>query len=364
MKRKCLFIDRDGTLVKEPHDEQVDALEKISFVPGVFTGLSKIANQLDYKLVLVSNQDGLGTDSFPENTFWPAHDFILEALKGEGINFTDQLIDRSFPNENKPTRKPETGMFGDYLNNDLYDIPNSFVIGDRETDMELAENLGCKGLGIGCEFLSAAAIPLPGWKEISEYLFAIQRTAMVIRNTRETRIRLDLAIDGSGKSEISTGIGFFDHMLDQISRHAGVDIVLNMEGDLDVDEHHTIEDVGLVLGEAFRRALGKKRGINRYGFELPMDDSRAKVLIDFGGRPWFIWDAEFKREMIGKMPTELFSHFFKSFSDAAQCNLQIEATGENEHHKIEAIFKAFSRAIRMAVSRGEDQQVPSTKDII
>jgi len=362
MKRKCLFIDRDGTLVKEPLDEQVDALDKIRFVPGVFTYLSKIAKQLDYKLVLVSNQDGLGTESFPENAFWPSHNFIIEALKGEDIIFADQLIDRSFPNENKVTRKPGIGMFGDYVNSDKYDIPNSFVIGDRETDMELAEKLGCKGLGIGGEFLSNVAIPLQGWKEIFEYLIVIQRTAVVIRNTRETKIRLNLAIDGFGKSDISTGIGFFDHMLEQISRHAGVDIVLNVEGDLDVDEHHTIEDTGLVLGEAFRIALGKKRGINRYGFELPMDDSKAKVLIDFGGRPWFIWDAEFKRELIGKMPTELFSHFFKSFSDAAQCNLQIEASGENEHHKIEAIFKAFSRAIRMAVIRGDNQQVPSTKD--
>lgn len=364
MKKRCLFIDRDGTLVEEPFDEQVDALDKIRFLPGVFSQLGKIAQQLDYELVLVSNQDGLGTDSFPEDTFWPSHNFILEALKREGIEFKEQLVDRSFEEENSASRKPGIGMFGAYVNNDNYDIPNSFVIGDRESDMKLGENLGCKSLGIGSNFISKSALPFAGWKEIANYLFSIQRRAIVVRNTQETKISLDLYIDGYGQKEISTGIAFFDHMLDQICRHAGVDMLLNVDGDLEVDEHHTIEDTALVLGEAFRKALGDKRGISRYGFELPMDDSRAKVLIDFGGRPWFIWEAEFKREMVGKMPTELFSHFFKSFSDAAQCNLQIYASGDNEHHKIEAIYKAFARAIKMAVSKSDDQRIPSTKETL
>lgn len=364
MKRKYLFIDRDGTLVAEPPDEQVDSFEKIRFLPGVFTALNKITKQLDYKLVLVSNQDGLGTDSFPESDFWPVHSFIMETFRGQGILFEEELIDRSFPEEKLPTRKPGTGMFSNYLNQEDVDLPNSFVIGDRETDMELAQNLGCKGLGLGSDFTSEAAIPLVNWEEIAAYLFSIQRKAAVIRNTRETKISIELALDGRSQAAISTGIGFFDHMLDQIAKHSGIDLKIKVLGDLEVDEHHSVEDTGLALGEAFRMALGDKRGISRYGFEVPMDDSRAKVLIDFGGRPWFIWKAEFRREMIGQMPTELFSHFFKSFSDAARCNLQIEAEGENEHHKIEAVFKAFARAIKMAIRVGSDPGIPSTKGVL
>ncbi len=364
MKKRCLFIDRDGTLVKEPDDEQVDSIGKIIFLPGVFTQLGRISSLLDYELVMVSNQDGLGTVSFPEDTFWPAHNFILEALKSEGIEFSDILIDRSFPSDNLPTRKPGIALLKNYLESEEYNLEESFVIGDRETDMQLAANLGCKGLGIGAEFKSEVAISFPGWKEIAEYLFKIQRSARIIRNTKETRISLELFLDGSGTSNISTGIGFFDHMIDQIARHASVDISLIVKGDLEVDEHHTIEDTALVLGEGFKRALGNKRGISRYGFELPMDDSHAKVLLDFGGRPWFIWKADFKREMIGSMPTELFSHFFKSFSDAAKCNLHIEAEGDNEHHKIEAIFKAFARAIRMAISNIGGESIPSTKGML
>ncbi len=357
MKRRCLFIDRDGTLISEPPDEQVDAFSKVSFLPGVFTHLSRIANELDYELVLVTNQDGLGTDAFPEDSFWPVHNFIMETLENEGIVFSDTLIDRSFPDEGLSTRKPGTGMMAKYFDSDIYDLERSWVIGDRESDVELAENLGCGGLLIRSD-------SFPEWKEIADFLFQSERQVFVERFTRETKIRLQLSLDGRGRSEVSTGIGFFDHMLDQISRHAGVDLKLKVEGDLYVDEHHTVEDTALVLGEAFQKALGNMKGVARYGFELPMDESRAKVLIDFGGRPFLVWDADFRREKIGSFPTELFSHFFKSFSDSARCNLHIEARGSNEHHKIEAVFKSFARAIRMAIMRDIRGQLPSTKGMI
>lgn len=364
MKKRYLFVDRDGTLVAEPEDEQVDAFTKLKFLPGVFTELGRICRETDYDLVMVTNQDGLGTPSFPEETFWPVHQFILEALQGEGIVFSEVLIDRSFPADNLPTRKPRTGLLTAYLNNPEVDLAGSFVIGDRETDMQLAENLGCKGLGIGASFRSPAAVPVDSWKDIAAFLLRENRQATVVRETRETRIRLDLSLDGAGSSSVSTGLGFFDHMLDQICRHGRIEMNLMVEGDLEVDEHHTVEDTGLVLGEAFRKALGDKRGISRYGFELPMDDSDARVLIDFGGRPYFKWKADFRREKVGDVPTELFSHFFKSFSDAAACNLHIRASGENEHHKIEAIFKAFARALRMAVSQDGGGDIPSTKEVI
>ena len=357
MKRRCLFIDRDGTLIAEPPDEQVDEFSKVSFLPGVFIHLSRIAGELDYELVLVTNQDGLGTDAFPEDSFWPVHNFIMETLKNEGIVFSDILIDRSFEDEGKPTRKPGTGMMAKYFDCDKYDLERSWVIGDRESDIELAGNLGCGGLLIRSDAYR-------GWKEIADFLFRSERQVSVERYTSETKISLQLSLDGGGESDISSGIGFFDHMLDQISRHAGVDLKLKVKGDLHVDEHHTVEDTALVLGEAFRKALGNMKGVNRYGFELPMDESRAKVLIDFGGRPCLVWDADFRREQIGSFPTELFSHFFKSFSDSAGCNLHIEARGSNEHHKIEAVFKSFARALRMAVRQDFNGQLPSTKGMI
>lgn len=338
-----MFIDRDGTLIEEPQDEQIDSFEKLKFKKGLFKNLGFIAQKLDFKLVMVSNQDGLGTSSFPEETFWPVHNFILQTLEGEGITFDDQLIDRHFPEDNSPMRKPGTGMLTKYLNNPEYDIAGSYVIGDRDSDAELARNLGCKALILDSDGMT--------WDKIAELLFAGERIAEVRRTTKETDIYVKLNLDGSGKSDINTGIGFFDHMLEQIAKHGMIDVTVHAKGDLYVDEHHTIEDTGITLGECIKKALGDKRGIERYGYCLPMDDCLCQVALDFGGRPWLVWDAEFKREKIGEMPTEMFMHFFKSFSDAAQMNLNIKAEGTNEHHKIEGIFKALARSIKMAVRR-------------
>ena len=354
MKQKILFIDRDGTLIHEPADEQIDSFEKLRFVEGVFRNLSFIRKNLDFRFVMVSNQDGLGTSSFPEDTFWPVHNFILQTLEGEGITFDDIKIDRHFPEDNHPNRKPGTGMLREYLESDEYDIKNSYVIGDRDTDRQLAENLGCKALILGQEGMN--------WERIAELLFAGERTAEVRRTTKETDIHVLLNIDGTGQCDISTGLGFFDHMLEQIGRHGMMDLTIRTQGDLHVDEHHTIEDTALALGECILKALGNKRGIERYGYCLPMDDCLCSVALDFGGRPWLVWDAEFHRERIGEMPTEMFLHFFKSLSDAARMNLNIKAEGTNEHHKIEGIFKALARALRMAVRRDiYHYELPSTK---
>lgn len=354
MKQKILFIDRDGTLIHEPADEQIDSFEKLCFVEGVFRNLSFIRKKLDFRFVMVSNQDGLGTSSFPEDTFWPVHNFILQTLEGEGITFDDIKIDRHFPEDNHPDRKPGTGMLREYLESDEYDIKNSYVIGDRDTDRQLAENLGCKALILGQEGMN--------WERIAELLFAGERTAEVRRTTKETDIHVLLNIDGTGQCDISTGLGFFDHMLEQIGRHGMMDLTIRTQGDLHVDEHHTIEDTALALGECILKALGDKRGIERYGYCLPMDDCLCSVALDFGGRPWLVWDAEFHRERIGEMPTEMFLHFFKSLSDAARMNLNIKAEGTNEHHKIEGIFKALARALRMAVRRDiYHYELPSTK---
>jgi len=367
--KKVLFIDRDGTLIVEPpEDFQVDSLEKLEFYPGVFRYLSQIA-EMDFELVMVTNQDGLGTESFPEEDFWPVQEKVVKALENEGIVFTDILIDRTFPEELAPTRKPRTGLLTRYLNG-AYDLKNSFVIGDRLTDMELAQNLGCKGILLGrlenTEFdAETQVMQTTSWKEIYRFLRLKQRMVEVSRQTKETDIKLTLNLDGEGKADIQTGIGFFDHMLEQVCRHGGVDMALQVQGDLEVDEHHTIEDTALVLGQAVRKALGEKKGISRYGFYVPMDDSLAQVVLDFGGRNWLVWEAAFKREKIGEMPTEMFFHFFKSFSDAAGCNLNIRADGTNEHHKIEAIFKAFARALKMAVQRDENSNLlPSTKGVL
>ncbi|MEH1006109.1 bifunctional histidinol-phosphatase/imidazoleglycerol-phosphate dehydratase HisB [Winogradskyella sp. ECml5-4] len=359
--KKVLFIDRDGTLVIEPPiDFQLDSLEKLEFYPGVFQWLSRIAKEFDYELVMVTNQDGLGTDSFPEDTFWPAQNKIIQAFKNEGVEFSEILIDKSFPEDNAPTRKPRTGLLNKYIHGN-YDLKNSFVIGDRATDIELAKNLGSKGIYINSEGSDYAILNTTSWEEIYNYLKAIPRTATIVRKTNETDIQVDINLDGSGKSNISTGLGFFDHMLEQISKHGNIDLFVKVDGDLEIDEHHTIEDVAITFGEAFIEALGSKRGIERYGFLLPMDDCLAQVAIDFGGRPWLVWEPEFKREMIGEMPTEMFMHFFKSFSDASKCNLNIKAEGDNEHHKIESIFKAFAKAIKMAVSKTNNFSIPSTK---
>jgi imidazoleglycerol-phosphate dehydratase / histidinol-phosphatase len=370
--KKALFIDRDGTLILEPPDEQIDSLEKLEFYPGVFTWLGKIARDSEYELVMVTNQDGLGTDSFPENTFWPAHTKMMKALENEGITFDKVLIDRSFPRENKPTRKPGTGMLTEYLNG-TYDLKNSYVIGDRLTDIELAKNLGAKGILINDGSLlpklkeknleAFCSLTSVAWSDIYKLVASPERKASVKRTTKETDIDIDINLDGTGSSSISTGLGFFDHMLDQLSRHGNIDLRITVKGDLHIDEHHTIEDTALALGEAFAKALGDKRGIERYGFCLPMDDCLAQVAIDFGGRPWIVWEAEFKREKIGEMPTEMFYHFFKSFSDTSKSNLNIKVEGTNEHHKIEAIFKAFAKAIKMAV-RKEGNLLPTTKGII
>jgi len=359
--KKVLFIDRDGTLVIEPPiDYQLDSLEKLEFYPGVFRWLSGIVRELDFELVMVTNQDGLGTDSFPEETFWPPHNKIIQAFNNEGIVFSEIIIDKSFPEENMPTRKPGTGLLTKYIHGE-YDLANSYVIGDRSTDMELARNLGCKGILIADEKIADVSLVTKKWEEIYKYLKAIPRKVTVIRQTSETCIEIVLNIDGSGKSTITTGIGFFDHMLEQIAKHGNIDLTINVKGDLDVDKHHTIEDVAITLGESFLQALGAKRGIERYGFLLPMDDCLAQVAIDFSGRPWLVWNAQFKREMIGEMPAEMFMHFFKSFSDAAKCNLNIKAEGDNEHHKIESIFKVFAKAIKMAVTKTNNYSIPSTK---
>ncbi len=352
--KKVLFIDRDGTLIKEPADEQIDSFEKLEFVEGMFRNISFIRKNLDFEFVMVSNQDGLGTDSFPEDTFWPVHNFILQTLKGEGVEFDNILIDNHFPADNHPNRKPGTGMLKEYIGNPEYDLANSYVIGDRETDAQLAENLGCKALILGKDGLD--------WDKIAEILYAGERIVEITRTTKETDITIRINLDGTGKCDIETGLGFFDHMLEQIGKHGMTDLYIRCKGDLNVDEHHTIEDTGIVLGECLLKALGDKRGIERYGYCLPMDDCLCQVALDFGGRPWLIWDADFKREKVGEMPTEMFQHFFKSVSDAAKINLNIKAEGTNEHHKIEGIFKAFARSIRMAVKRDIYHfQLPSTK---
>ena len=377
--KKVLFIDRDGTLAIEPPiDYQLDSFEKLVFYPQVFQYLGKIAKELDFELVMVTNQDGLGTSSFPETTFWPVHNFLVNTFENEGIVFSEQIIDRTFARDNAPTRKPNTGLLSHYQAS-TYDLENSFVIGDRMTDIELAKNLGAKGIYINnentegndeltvskSELVNYIALETKDWSAIYEFLKAQDRTGSIIRNTNETQIQIDLNLDGTGKSDISTGISFFDHMLDQIARHGQLDLVLKVKGDLDVDEHHTIEDTAIALGEVFAKTLGSKLGIERYGFCLPMDDCLAQVAIDFGGRNWLVWEADFKREMVGKMPTEMFFHFFKSFTDGAKCNLNIQAEGTNEHHKIEAIFKAFAKAIKMAVKRDVEKMIlPSTKGML
>lgn len=361
---KVLFIDRDGTIVIEPPvDFQLDSFEKLEFYPSVFRWLSKISEELDYDLVMVTNQDALGTDSFPEETFWPVHNKILKAFENEGITFQEVLIDKSFPEENASTRKPKTGLLNKFLYGE-YDLEKSFVIGDRDTDMQLAKNLGCQGIFIGEKTNTDAALVTYSWKEIYQFLKNKPRIAYRNRKTNETDIEIEINLDGSGKSNISTGIGFFDHMLEQVSRHGGIDLQIKAEGDLEVDKHHTIEDVAICLGETFNDALGSKRGIERYGFLLPMDDCLAQVALDFGGRSWLVWDVEFKREMVGEMPTEMFHHFFKSFCDGALCNLNIKAEGVNEHHKIESIFKAFAKSIKMAVNKSNGINIPSTKGIL
>ena len=353
-KERILFIDRDGTLIEEPADEQIDSFDKLKFIPGVLGNLGFICKNLDFRLVLVSNQDGLGTPSFPENTFWPVHNFILQTLQGEGITFSEQLIDRHFPEDNHPCRKPGIGMFGRYIGNPDIDLAASYVIGDRDTDRQLAHNLGCKALILGDDGLT--------WDKITELLFAGERTAEVRRTTRETDIHVKINIDGTGKCDVDTGLGFFDHMLEQIGKHGMMDLYVHAVGDLNVDEHHTIEDTAIALGECIARALGDKRGIERYGYCLPMDDSLCQVAIDFGGRSWLVWEADFLRERIGDMPTEMFHHFFKSLSDAAKMNLYIRAQGQNEHHKIEGIFKALARSLKMAVKRDiYHYELPSTK---
>ncbi|MAO16727.1 bifunctional histidinol-phosphatase/imidazoleglycerol-phosphate dehydratase HisB [Muricauda ruestringensis] len=378
MGKKVLFIDRDGTIIKETVDEQIDAFEKMVFYPKVFTYLGKIAKELDYELVMITNQDGLGTDIFPEATFWPVHNFIIKAFENEGVIFDNVFIDRTFPKDNANTRKPGTGMLTSYFSDD-YDLANSFVIGDRLTDVELAKNLGAKGIFINDEtHLGTGEITVKreeldeyialesnDWEKIYEFLKLENRVAEITRKTNETEIYIKINLDGTGKSDINTGLAFFDHMLDQLARHGQMDLEIKVDGDLEVDEHHTIEDTAIALGELFSKALGNKLGIERYGFALPMDDCLAQVAIDFGGRNWLVWDTEFKREKVGDMPTEMFMHFFKSFTDGAKANLNIKAEGTNEHHKIEAIFKAFAKSIKMAVKRDAEKMVlPSTKGML
>lgn len=366
--KKVLFIDRDGTLIEEPEDFQIDSFEKLKFTPQIFTYLGKIARELNFELVMVSNQDGLGTASFPEETFHPVQNFIIENLANEEIIFADIFVDRSFAHEGKSTRKPQTGMLGKYLNGE-FDLANSFVIGDRATDIELAENLGAKAIFLKNKNFDLTeneeVFVAENWREIYEFLKLPPRRTTHRRQTKETDILIELDLDGSGKSEISTGISFFDHMLGQLAKHSNLDLRISAKGDLHIDEHHTIEDAAIALGEAFALALADKRGMERYGFCLPMDDCLAQVAVDFGGRNWIVWEADFKREMVGKMPTEMFFHFFKSFTDKAQCNLNVKAEGANEHHKIEAIFKAFAKAIKMAVRRDIDNaNLPTTKGIL
>ena len=353
--QRLLFIDRDGTILREPDDEQIDSFAKFSFVPGAISALRFLRQHTDFRFVMVSNQDGLGTDSYPEDTFWPTHNLMLDILKGEGVTFDAIHIDRSFPEEGLPTRKPGTAMLTAYMDG-CYDLAGSYVIGDRQTDARLAENLGCRSLILGDGM---------DWQKIAELLFAGERTASVRRTTKETDIEVRVCLDGNGKSDIQTGLGFFDHMLEQIAKHGMTDLYIRCQGDLHVDEHHTIEDVALALGECIRKALGDKRGIERYGYCLPMDDCLCQVALDLGGRPWLVWDAEFHREKVGEMPTEMFLHFFKSLSDSAAMNLNVKAEGQNEHHKIEGIFKAFARSLRMAVRRDVDHfQLPSSKGVL
>ncbi len=377
--KKILFIDRDGTMVLEPNDYQLDSFEKLEFYPKAFQYLGKIADELDFELVMVTNQDGLGTDSHPEINFWPVHNLVMKAFENEGVVFSDVFIDKTFPHENVPTRKPGTAMLTKYINNPAYDLENSFVIGDRITDVELAKNLGSKAIFINTdeelgsdeisskrhELEDVIALQTTEWKTIYEFLKLEERSASIERKTNETDIYIKLNLDGTGKSKIETGIAFFDHMLDQIARHGQMDLEITVKGDLEVDEHHTIEDTAIALGEVFAKALGNKLGIERYGFCLPMDDCLSQVAIDFGGRNWLVWETEFKREMVGKMPTEMFYHFFKSFSDGAKANINIKAEGTNEHHKIEAIFKAFAKAIKVAVKRDTEKMIlPSTKGML
>lgn len=375
--QKILFLDRDGTLVYEPHDYQVDAYEKIEFYPEVFYYLGRIVREMDYELVMVTNQDGLGTDSLPEHKFQPVHDFIMRAFANEGIHFKEVVIDRTFAHENAPTRKPNTGLLTHYMDGS-YDLAGSFVVGDRLTDVALARNLGARGIWLNSDPALGAHELAPGdslhdvialattrWADVYRFLRQPPRIATVRRTTNETDIQIELNLDGSGQADNHTGLGFFDHMLDQLARHGGLDLRVKATGDLHIDEHHTIEDTALALGEAFSKALGDKRGINRYGFCLPMDDCLAQVALDFGGRPWLVWQADFRREKIGEMPTEMFMHFFKSFSDAARCNLNIQAEGDNEHHKIEAIFKAFAKSVKTAIHRDPDNtQLPTTKGML
>lgn len=379
MAQKILFIDRDGTLALEPPiDYQLDSFKKLEFYPKVFTFLAKIAKELDYKMVMITNQDGLGTDSFPEETFWPVHDFILKSFENEGVTFDEILIDRTFPHENAKTRKPEIGLVKHFLSEE-YDLENSFVIGDRLTDIELAKNLGAKGIYINDETHLGAdeitvkktdlsnyiALETSDWQKIYAFLKLSNRVGKTHRKTKETDIEIEVNLDGVGQSDIKTGLAFFDHMLDQLARHGQMDLKIHVDGDLDVDEHHTIEDTAIALGEVFHKALGNKLGIERYGFCLPMDDCLAQVAIDFGGRNWLVWDADFKREMVGDMPTEMFFHFFKSFTDGAKANLNVKAEGTNEHHKIESIFKAFAKAIKVAIKRDTEKMVlPSTKGML
>ncbi len=382
--QKILFIDRDGTLIAEPQpDQQVDSLAKLDYIPGALSAMRQIALETDYKLVMVTNQDGLGTAAFPEETFWPAHNKMLSTFEGEQVHFDATHIDRHFPHQNSATRKPGTGMLTEYFDSTQYDLANSYVIGDRLTDVQLAVNLGAKAIlflppgGLASVQMAditqqteamkqAIALTTNDWHSIYTFLRLPARTVTVERSTKETQIRIDLNLDGTGKADIKTGLGFYDHMLDQVAKHSGSDLTIRVQGDLHIDEHHTIEDTALALGEAYRRALGDKRGISRYGYLLPMDDALAQVAIDFSGRPWLVWDAEFRREKVGDMPTELFHHFFKSFSDTALCNLNVKVEGDNEHHKIEAIFKAFAKSIKMAVRRDirEIDNLPSTKGVL
>ena len=376
--KKVLFIDRDGTMIKEPADEQIDSFDKLEFYPKALFYLSKIAREMDFELVMITNQDGLGTEAFPEELFRPIHDFIIETFKNEGVEFEKQFIDNSFPEDNSPNRKPRTGLLQNYFTA-AYDLKNSFVIGDRMTDMELAKNLDSKGIFINNqnklgqgetsvsdkELRPYIALETDNWQAVYEFLKLKERSVEMRRTTHETEIYIRLNIDGTGQSDIDTGLAFFDHMLDQIARHGQMDLSIKVKGDLEVDEHHTMEDTAIVLGEAFGKALEDKRGIERYGFTLPMDDCLAQVAIDFGGRNWLVWDADFKREKIGDMPTEMFYHFFKSFTDGAKANLNIKAEGQNEHHKIEAIFKAFAKSIKVAVKRDVDKMIlPSTKGML
>jgi imidazoleglycerol-phosphate dehydratase/histidinol-phosphatase len=376
MKKKLLFIDRDGTLILEPENEQVDSLEKMVFFPGVFNGLGRIARSSDYEFVMVTNQDGLGTASYPEETFWPAHNKMLETFRSEGITFKEIHIDRSFEEDNLDTRKPGTGMLTKYFGSE-YDLENSYVIGDRITDVNLARNLGCQGILVYTDnwdqrslldsenLNDSCSLSTNSWSEIAEFIVSKPRKASIIRRTNETNISIGANLDGSGISNINTGLPFFDHMLEQLCRHGQIDLEIEVKGDLEVDEHHTIEDTAIVLGEVINKALGSKKGIERYGFCLPMDDCLAQVAIDFGGRNWIEWEADFKREKIGEMPTEMFFHFFKSFTDSAKCNLNVKAEGQNEHHKIEAIFKAFAKAIKMSVKKDPgNNQIPTTKGML